>query len=181
MYQDNAELRHAVEDWEKVPRVYVLHFGKYKGKTLDEVPPSYINWLNEFGAPDQHEDLKKALAEHRNNDSADQVAMIEAATSSSPKRKKKAWVIPHETTNDYRRFYYNGDRKSSQMWIGCHDVVRYFGADPKALVKAGLRPHHKSQRFWLHQVFSYAQYYGTTRGETPTKALNKFKAKNYNG
>jgi hypothetical protein len=66
------------------------------------------------------------------------------------------------------------------MWIGCRDCLRYFGADPEAMEAAGLRPVHRKQRFWLHQVFAYAKHFGTTKGETPTKALNKFNAKNYN-
>lgn len=147
--------------------------------TLDEVPPTYLNWLHDFDAPAEHEDLRTALADHKKKNAAEQASRVSAR--SSTKRKKKAWVIPNEHTSDFRRYYYGGDRKAGQMWIGCHDVVRYFGADPKAMVQAGLRPHHRNQRFWLHQVFSYAQYYGTTKGETPTKAMNKVKAKNYRG
>lgn len=149
-----------------------MGFGKYRGYTLDEVPPTYINWLKVFGAPDGHEDLRQALDSHKRHNAT--------AQTGSAKRPKKAFEIPSEYTTDYRRYYYGGTRDGGQMWIGCHDCVRYFGADPKAMTTAGLRPFHKGQRFWLHQVFAYANHFGTTKGEIPTKALNKFKAKNYN-
>jgi len=103
------------------------------------------------------------------------------AVTSTTRKKKKAFDLPSDITFDVRRYYFNGDRKAGQMWIGCNDCVRYFGADAKAIVAAGLRPRHKNQRFWLHQVFAYAKYFGTIKGETPTKALNKFKSKTYNG
>jgi len=184
MYENNVDLRVAIMAWEKIPRTFVLDFGKWNGCTLDEVPPSYITYLRETGAPKEHDDLRKALREYRKKDAATQASNVLGGTvlasASSSTRKKKPWVIPDEHTTDYRRYYYNGDRREGQMLIGCNDTLRYFGADPKAMHAAGLRPHHRNQQFWLHQVFSYAQYYGTTKGEMPTKALNKFKAKKYN-
>ncbi|KAK4543956.1 hypothetical protein LTR36_004730 [Oleoguttula mirabilis] len=205
VYETNAELRTAFDEWEKVPHAYRFPFGKHEGCTLAEVPPTYLNWLEENPAPAGQEDLRKelrkALAVHRKSEAGVQGALVSntaststaststasastastaVASTTSTKRKKKPWVIPNDHTTDIRRYYYAGDRRQGQMWIGCNDAVRYFGADPKAMNAAGLRAHHKNQRFWLHQVFSYAQYYGTTKGETPTKALNKFKAKNYN-
>ncbi|KAK0860458.1 hypothetical protein LTS02_008472 [Friedmanniomyces endolithicus] len=183
---------------------YVLTFGKHAGKSLNDVPPDYIAWLKkgelihknvdlaaavpptyllwlqDFDAPEGHEDLKQALKDHKRAIADLQVSSVQAGTNTS-RKKKKAFDLPSDTTFDVRRYYFNGDRKVGQMWIGCNDCVRYFGADAKAMVAAGLRPHHKNQRFWLHQVFAYAKHFGTTKGETPTKALNKFKSKNYNG
>ncbi|KAK5722748.1 hypothetical protein LTR15_005981 [Elasticomyces elasticus] len=178
LIKNNDLLAAAVAAWDQTPRVYRLCFGKYEGYTLDEVPPTYLNWLQDFDAPVGHEDLKQALEEHKEADSALQVSRV---IGSDKTRKKKAFDLPSETTTDFRRYYYNGDPKGGQMWIGCQDCVRYFGADAKAMVAAGLRPHYKNQRFWLHQVFAYAKHFGTTKHETPTKALNKFKAKNYHG
>ena len=67
------------------------------------------------------------------------------------------------------------------MWIGRNDCVRFFGADPSAMIAAGLTAHPFNQRFWLHQVFSYAKHFKTTKGQTPAKALSTFKARKYNG
>ncbi|KAK0247889.1 hypothetical protein LTR12_011675 [Friedmanniomyces endolithicus] len=176
----NADLAAAVADWDRIPRVYRLCFGKHKGCTLAEVPPTYLLWLQDFDAPEGHEDLKQALKDHKRAIADLQVSSVQAGTNTS-RKKKKAFDLPSDTTFDVRRYYFNGDRKVGQMWIGCNDCVRYFGADAKAMVAAGLRPHHKNQRFWLHQVFAYAKHFGTTKGETPTKALNKFESRNYNG
>ncbi|KAK0355418.1 hypothetical protein LTR02_008806 [Friedmanniomyces endolithicus] len=176
----DADLAAAVADWDRIPRVYRLCFGKHKGCTLAEVPPTYLLWLQDFDAPDGHEDLKQALKDHKRANAELQVSSVQTGTSTT-RKKRKAFDLPSDITFDVRRYYFNGDRKAGQMWIGCNDCVRYFGADAKAMVAAGLRPHHKNQRFWLHQVFAYAKHFGTTKGETPTKALNKFKSKNYNG
>ncbi|KAK4945039.1 hypothetical protein LTR10_015716 [Elasticomyces elasticus] len=178
LIKNNDMLAAAVAAWDQTPRVYRLCFGKYEGYTLDEVPPTYLNWLQDFDAPVGHEDLKQALEEHKEANSALQVSRV---IGNDKTRKKKTFDLPPETTTDFRRYYYNGDPKGGQMWIGCQDCVRYFGADAKAMVAAGLRPHYKNQRFWLHQVFAYAKHFGTTKHETPTKALNKFKAENYHG
>ncbi|KAK5682831.1 hypothetical protein LTR17_027361 [Elasticomyces elasticus] len=178
LIKNNDMLAAAVAAWDQTPRVYRLCFGKYEGYTLDEVPPTYLNCLQDFDAPVGHEDLKQALEEHKEANSALQVSRV---IGSDKTRKKKAFDLPSETTTDFRRYYYNGDSEGGQMWIGCQDCVRYFGPDAKAMVAAGLRPHYKNQRFWLHQVFAYAKHFGTTKHETPTKALNKFKAKNYHG
>ncbi len=62
------------------------------------------------------------------------------------------------------------------MWITNKDVQGYFGVHAKAMVQAGLRPIDKN-RFWLLQVYSYAEYFTTVRGETVSEALSKFKAK----
>ncbi|KAH9904765.1 hypothetical protein F4778DRAFT_44751 [Xylariomycetidae sp. FL2044] len=185
-YVADVELQAAVAAWEKVPRVYKLPFDQYKGRTLAEVPPTYINWLRDSNALEGHDDLRRAVAEHRENNSALQMSQVLMSAGSqsdgtTQKRRKKPWVIPSSTTSDYRRYYYGGSKHGGQMWIGRHDAVRYFGADPDAMERAGLRPHHKGQRFWLHQVMSYARYYGTTRGELPSKALSKFKANKHNG
>ncbi|KAK1071621.1 hypothetical protein LTR74_003251 [Friedmanniomyces endolithicus] len=176
---ENVDLAAAVADWDRIPRVYRLCFGNHKGCTLAKVPPTYLLWLQDFDAPEGHEDLKQALKDHKRAIADLQVSSVQAGTNTS-RKKKKVFDLPSDTTFDVRRYYFNGDHKVAQMWIGCNDCVRYFGADAKAMVAAGLRPHHKNQRFWLHQVFAYAKHFGTTKGETPTKALNKFKSKNYN-
>lgn len=168
------ELAKAVEEYEKVPRVYKLCFGKYKGYTLDEVPPTYLNYLHESNAAKENADLRDALAKHKHANTTSQISAQRSKTG-----KKKPFVVPSEYTGDHRRYYYNGDPKAGQMWIGCNDALRYFGADARAMIEAVLQPFNRRQRFWLHQVFAYAKHFGTTKNETPTKALNKFKAKSY--
>ncbi|TKA49345.1 hypothetical protein B0A54_00011 [Friedmanniomyces endolithicus] len=145
----NADLAAAVAGWDRIPRVYRLCFGKHKGCTLAEVPPTYLVWLEDFDAPEGHEDLKQALKDHKCANAEAQVSSVQAVTSTT-RKKKKAFDLPSDITFDVRRYYFNGDRKAGQMWIGCNDCVRYFGADAKAMVAAGLRPRHKNQRFWLH-------------------------------
>ncbi|KAK1086498.1 hypothetical protein LTR48_003509 [Friedmanniomyces endolithicus] len=158
-------------------------YGYHGGERSNEKRTStrrLYRWLQDFDAPEGHEDLKQALKDHKRANTDMQVSSVQAGTSTT-RKKKKAFDLPSDITFDVRWCYFNGDRKAGQMWIGCNDCMRYFGADAKAMVAAGLRPHHKNQRFWLHQVFAYAKHFGTTKGETPTKALNKFKSKNYNG
>ncbi|KAK3618457.1 hypothetical protein LTR56_024634 [Elasticomyces elasticus] len=134
LIKNNDMLAAAVAAWDQTPRVYRLCFGKYEGYTLDE----------DFDAPVGHEDLKQASEEHKEANSALQVSRV---IGNDKTRKKKAFDLPPGTTTDFRRYYYNGDPKGGQMWIGCQDCVRYFGADAKAMVAAGLRPHYKNQRF----------------------------------
>ncbi|CAG8950017.1 hypothetical protein HYFRA_00004351 [Hymenoscyphus fraxineus] len=169
-------LKKAIRNWDKIPRVYRLGFGMHRGCTLDEVPPAYITWLYE-NAADEYDDLREALAKHKRENSIKQVT---AQKSKSSKKQKKPFVCPPNYTSDYRRYYYTGDRKGQQMWIGCHDALKYFGADATAMKAAGLEVFHKGQRFWVHQVFAYARHFGTTGTDTATNALNKFKAKKYN-
>ncbi|CAJ2501131.1 Uu.00g039840.m01.CDS01 [Anthostomella pinea] len=179
MINTNAALKAAVQEWDTIPRVYHLCFGKYKGRTLDEVPPTYLNWLHDFGAEEGHDDLRQALKAQKEQNAALQVSSVQNSSTGPKGRKKKPFKVPSATTLDYRRYYYHGDKRGGQMWIGCNDCVRYFGADPKAMAAAGLHPFQRGQRFWVHQVFAYAKYFGTTKNETPTQALNKFKAKNH--
>ncbi|KAK0307887.1 hypothetical protein LTR01_005219 [Friedmanniomyces endolithicus] len=160
----NADLAAAVAGWDRIPRVYRLCFGKHKGCTLAEVPPTYLLWLEDFDAPEGHEDLKQALKDHKRVNAEARVSSVLAVTSTT-RKKKKAFDLPSDITFDVRRYYFNGDRKAGQMWIGCNDCVRYFGADAKAMVAAGLRPRHKNQRFWLHQVFAYAKYSQVLRND----------------
>jgi len=44
---------------------YKLRFGKHKGLPLGEVPPGYIHWLVWNGIHFRYNDLKAALNEHR--------------------------------------------------------------------------------------------------------------------
>lgn len=46
------------------PRVFKMPFGKYKGKTLSEIPASYLEWLENQGALDkpENQDMKAAIA-----------------------------------------------------------------------------------------------------------------------
>ena len=63
------------------------------------------------------------------------------------------------------------------LWITSKAAQDYFGAHAEAMVQAGLRPVAKN-RFWLDHVHSYAECFMTTRGETVSQALSKFKSKN---
>jgi hypothetical protein len=160
----------AIAEWEKIPRVYKLSFGMHQGLSLDQVPPAYIEYLHESNAAEGRDDLRQALAEHK----------LANAKVQRKKAASKSFDVPSDITTDLKRYYYHGTKNGGQMWIGVHDCVRFFGADGKAMQAAGLRSHFRGQRFWLHQVFAYAKHFGTTKRETPTKALNRFKARKYN-
>jgi uncharacterized protein (DUF3820 family) len=40
---------------------FVIAFGKNKGKTLEEIPSNYLEWLEEQNWIDEHPDLVEAI------------------------------------------------------------------------------------------------------------------------
>jgi len=144
---------------------YVLDFSSHIGKSLEQCPPTFIDYLNSNPEiTEKRPDLQAALKTFNRNNRHSQIQ----------EAKNSSWVPPSDRTSDARRYHKNG----RQMWIAASDTLRFFGAEPEALLAAGLH-HCRKNAFWVHQVFSFAKHHGTTHPDTATKALNKFKAKNY--
>ncbi|KAG7090063.1 hypothetical protein E1B28_011680 [Marasmius oreades] len=69
---------------------YRFDFGKYNGKTLLEVPPSYITWCINEGVTETRPQLKKAIKSYMQSPPATELA---AATSSKPQRTSVTQAI----------------------------------------------------------------------------------------
>ncbi|KAF2499036.1 hypothetical protein BU16DRAFT_535453 [Lophium mytilinum] len=160
------------------PSLYVLNFGSNHGMTLDSVPPSYIQYLKNEKISDTRPDLAAALKYFdRKNKKAQKERARKGKSSSRP---TKPFDVPGDRTHDVGRFF----RNDKQMWITAGDAKAYFGVETQAVLAAGVHAisggrSKKGTRFWLHQVFYFAKHFKTTGSDTPTQALNKFKARNY--
>ncbi|KAI5364082.1 putative quorum-sensing-regulated virulence factor [Septoria linicola] len=144
MIKEREQLAEAMRNYDAghhLPTEYKLCFGKWKGYTLAEVAPSYLTNLHDSDAAKENGDLRAALAEHK------QANALKQRLTQKSGSTKKPFHCPSEVTTDYRRYYYNGDRKGGQMWICCNDALKYFGADRNAMRAAGLRSFTRGQRF----------------------------------
>lgn len=160
------------------PSLYVLNFGSNHGMTLDSIPPSYIQYLKNEKISDTRPDLAAALKYFDRKNKKVQKERARKGKSSS--RPTKPFDVPDDLTRDVDRFF----RNDEQMWITAGDAKAYFGAETQAVLAAGVHAisggrSKKGTRFWLHQVFYFAKHFKTTGSDTPTQALNKFKARNY--
>ena len=163
---------------------YILNFGAHAQKRLNEVPPSYINYLIRAKAHVNHPDLAVALREAgvlppENNDSP--LTVIDDTT----------WIAPSVHSADARvdKRFWDQMNDDSPRWISDRDSFRYFGLDDHILSRLNIRPlseadlWHKcncrpvtsGHKRWLYQVYAAA---GRNGGNSAERCLMDFLAKN---
>ena len=138
--------------------LYRLTFGKHTGKTLEELPSSYIEWLLKNGILKSNPGLASAL-------------------------KKKAhsrlvnWTKPNPQDTHDPRFF---DRDTNAaLWIAKTDAEKYFNVDVHLLGLAKIWPIVKrSQSYCLYSIYVCAKHFRTVTEGTADQALAKFLNKN---
>lgn len=160
---------------------YRMTFGQHRGKTLQEVPPSYINWMTSQGIPSQRPALDAALRDHQKL----------RANINNPSN----WNPPgiYDTTD--ARFF--DAHTQDPKWISDADVCRYFWLQEPQLSALGVglvseedvrreaQFEHLVSVFpgperWLYQVYTCARMLDTMPPDAGNvdDALDGFLGKN---
>ena len=161
----------AVSKAEKVsPSIYLLKFGKYNGKALDEVPPSYVEYLVENRVSDIYPDLSLALRARGS------LPSVPAKRLADEQRLAK-WEKPSGYVDRRSRFF---DRTANKaLWISASDAFEYFEVDRQLLLSAMILPiSGLPGRYYLNQVYACAQHFRTVTNGRTAQALSAFLEKN---
>lgn len=137
---------------------YRLPFGKHVGKTLDELPSFYIDWLVRNGVSNSNPDLASAL-------------------KIKNRSRLATWVRPSPNDADDLRFF---DRDTcGALWISTSDVFKYFHVDVRLLALTRIMPIIKgARRYSLYPVYACAKHFRTVEQGTVDQALAEFLNKN---
>lgn len=137
---------------------YRLNFGKYAGKTLKEVPISYICFLTRSRAQESRSDLRGALTE---------LAYSTDASSETPNQAVG--------TRDHHDRVFFDQTTGQKLWITIRDALVFFGVNKSHLQPAGITPLKKGQ--WdLFDIYDYVQRHASVR--SADLGLNQFLQKN---
>jgi uncharacterized protein (DUF3820 family) len=138
--------------------LYRLSFGKHAGKTLEELPSSYIEWLLKNGILKSNPDLASALKKTGHSRLAN-------------------WTKPNPQDTHDPRFF---DRDTNAaLWIAKTDAEKYFNVDVHLLGLARIWPLVKrGQRYGLYPIYVCAKHFRTVTEGTADQALAEFLEKN---
>lgn len=138
--------------------LYRLTFGKHAGKTVDELPSSYIEWLMKNGILKSNPDLASAIKKMAHS-------------------RLVSWSRPNLRDTHDPRFF---DRDTyAALWIAKTDVETYFNIDEHLVALAKIRPLVKrGHRYGLYPIFVCAQHFRTVMDGTADQALARFLNKN---
>ena len=142
---------------------YRLNFGKYFGKTLKEVPDSYIRFLNESRIYESRSDLRGALTE--------------LARSSNPLSERK--VSERKAPEDFVRSHldpvFSDPWTGEAIWITSRDASMFFHVIDSDLQFSGVMSLGKG-RWMLYDVYKYVQRHTSRR--IANQGLKQFLQKN---
>ena len=150
--------------------IYLLKFGKYNGKALDEVPPSYVEYLVGNRVYDMYLDLSLAL---RARGSLPSVPTKRLADE----QRLAKWEKPTGYVDRRSRFF---DRTANKaLWISASDAFEYFEVDRQLLLSAMILPiSGLPRRYYLNQVYACAKHFRTVTNGRTAQALSAFLEKN---
>lgn len=116
---------------------YVLDFGKHKGKKLSEVPPDYMQWLEENAL---RPSLKEALA-----------TILGGSTSSSI---TYSWTPPALSGAGGRFYDYF---EAGPIWVTRWDSTKLFKLDTAAMARLPNLNDKSRPKFGLYHVWDLAK------------------------
>lgn len=168
-------------DNQQAAELYYFDFGMHAGKTLREVPPSYLDWLINKEIHTSRPTLAAALR------------ILGRLDSPRPALKESSWKAP--AVSEARGKCFFDPLLGSPRWISDKDTVTYFNLRVPMLARAGIRNLSdkgldmytdygsmfclsRVPRRWLYQVFACAEHFNTAFPGTAQQALQKFLAKN---
>lgn len=144
-----------------------IDFGKYAGKTPDELPSSYIDWLLNNGLDTSDPELATVLQEKSHS-------------------RLASWKEPLALATRDPRFF-NGDSREptyEPLWISAPEAQRYFQVSERLPVFPRPLPYvttlfrGPNSRYSLYQVYAYAEHFRTVTKGTTDQALADFLNKN---
>jgi len=154
-------------------QTYTLTFGRHCGKTLDEIPTTYMRWILENDVYQGHDDFTEALRAHGDLSAAVKPTANQTANTLLAMATFKAPKFPVEDC-----FYDSFSRE--KLWISNSDAKTYFNADSAHMKKAGLVTWTMGgKKWWLFQVYAFAEHFGYVGDKKQTlQALQNFLHKN---
>lgn len=172
------------------PPPYRLDFGQHRGKTLNQVPPSWLLWAIDKGIHKQHLDLGIALYEMGKTATLEHNGQILKAEPYSRRSLEQGprqasnpeWVVPDKAEATGYPFW--DKTLDLPAWIGNQDAINWFRVDPYEMERVGVCPlgeadiEHMStgaeNMWWLYEVYRYAEHFGTTKHLTAPQMLYHF-------
>lgn len=146
--------------------IFVMPFGKYRGKMLSEIPLGYVEWLKEQS--------KRKLMTSPAVEAAVASFLAENVTDTKPSDILS--TLPSLINKD--RFY---DRSTGKaIWITFYDAKKYFGMGKEhveAISKArGPEGTNKKRRYWLARIWQLMVLHASQ--DAADKAVTAFLEKN---
>jgi len=138
--------------------LYRFPYGKHAGKTLNELPFSYINWL-------------------LNNDISKSNPDLASALETKGRSRLASWTKPSQQDTQDPRFF---DQDTyAALWIAKTDVGKYFNIEVPLLALVNVWPTVKrGRRYWLYPIYVCAKHFRTVLKGTADQALAEFLDKN---
>lgn len=173
---------------------YRLDFGQHSGKTLNEVPPSWLLWAIDQGIHQQHLDFSIALYELGRTTTLEHGGKVlkaephyhAPAKQASNSSSTSQWVVPDKDHASAYRFW--ASKLEAPAWITDQDAINWFQVNPFEMEKAGICPLSAAdienlgapsgRVWWLYVVYKYAENHCTTRQQTARQMLDHFLDRN---
>lgn len=142
---------------------YRLNFGKYSGKTLKEVPDSYIRFLTESRIYENRSDLRGALTD------------LARLNSPSSERKVSERKAPEDFVRSHLDPVFSDPWTGEAIWITSRDASMFFHIIDSNLRFSGVMSLGKG-RWMLYDVYIYVQRHSSRR--IANQGLKQFLQKN---
>ncbi|KAG6991453.1 hypothetical protein G7Y79_00052g087930 [Physcia stellaris] len=170
MHTPKKVSRCAIEGTPRTAEPYHLNFGKHNGCTLDEIPPSYIDWMLNVGVYDHRLDLASEL---------EQRGLLKPTRPDEDDIRTAlyTWRLP-APEQAYEPGFYNPDTEQP-WWIAQSDARLYFDVTANLLRRAGIEPLDEPPvRYPLYLVYHCAYHFKTMDADGVELALKRFLRKN---
>lgn len=142
---------------------YRLNFGKYCGKTLKEVPESYIRFLAESRIYESRPDLRGALTE------------LARLRNPSSERKVSERKAPEDFVRSHLDPVFSDPWSGEAIWITSRDASKFFHVTDSDFQFSGVMSLGKG-RWMLYDVYRYVQRHSSRR--IANQGLKQFLQKN---